>query len=177
MTTLLRKCWPVFILTLFIGKTTLAQTQYEVLVEGTNEKSLKGILTRQVLEADSTFTWYAESQKIYTPNAEAVEAIKKQADSIYFVVFIGTWCEDSHFVIPRFYSLIDAAGFPSAKVTLIGVDRAKTTWGHLETAFNIKEVPTIIPIKNGKELGRVVEYGKEGLFDKELGEVLSGSGK
>ena len=27
-------------------------------------------------------------------------------------------------------------------------------------------------MKNGKEIGRVVEYGKYGLFDMELGEIL-----
>jgi hypothetical protein len=32
-------------------------------------------------------------------------------------------------------------------------------------------------LKNGQELGRVVEYGKAGMWDKELGEVVSGSGK
>jgi hypothetical protein len=34
-------------------------------------------------------------------------------------------------------------------------------------------VPTIIVLKQGKELGRVVEYGKYGVFDKELGEIIS----
>jgi hypothetical protein len=28
-------------------------------------------------------------------------------------------------------------------------------------------------MKNGKELGRVVEYGHYGSFDKELGEILA----
>jgi hypothetical protein len=37
-------------------------------------------------------------------------------------------------------------------------------------------VPTIIVYKNGKELGRVVEYGKYGVFDKELAEIIN-SGK
>jgi len=35
-------------------------------------------------------------------------------------------------------------------------------------------VPTIIVLKDGKEIGRVVEYGKTGMFDKELGEIISG---
>ena len=34
-------------------------------------------------------------------------------------------------------------------------------------------VPTIIVMKNGREIGRVVEYGKYGSFDKELGEILA----
>jgi thiol-disulfide isomerase/thioredoxin len=85
---------------------------------------------------------------------------------------MGTWCEDSHYIIPKFYSLLDAAGFSTNQVTLIGVDRQKKTFSHLAEALNITNVPTIIVMKNGKELGRVVEFGKYGLFDKELGEII-----
>jgi hypothetical protein len=33
-------------------------------------------------------------------------------------------------------------------------------------------VPTIIVMKSGKEIGRVVEYGKSGEWDKELLELI-----
>jgi hypothetical protein len=69
------------------------------------------------------------------------------------------------------------AGFSKDRVTLIGVDRSKKTLSHLAEALNVKNVPTIIVLKNGKEIGRVVEYGKYGMFDKELGEVINPIGK
>ncbi|MEQ1676573.1 MAG: thioredoxin family protein [Chitinophagaceae bacterium] len=158
---------------IILGSATLvAQNQYQVLVERPNEKSLKGIISREVLLNDTSFKWYADNLKGYTPNASAQEGLKKNADSIQLVVFMGTWCEDSHNVIPKFYSLLDAAGFPQDRVTLLGVDRQKKTLSHLAEAMNIKNVPTIIVMKNGKEMGRVVEYGKYGLFDMELAEIL-----
>jgi thiol-disulfide isomerase/thioredoxin len=86
---------------------------------------------------------------------------------------MGTWCDDSRFIVPKFYSLLDAAGFPQDKVSLIGVDRSKKTLSHLAEALNIENVPTIIVMNNGKEIGRVVEYGKYGAFDKELGEIIA----
>jgi aminoglycoside N3'-acetyltransferase len=58
-------------------------------------------------------------------------------------------------------------------VTLIGVDHDKKTLSHLAEAMNVIDVPTIIVMKDGKEMGRVVEYGKYGLFDKELGEIMA----
>lgn len=146
--------------------------QYQVLVEGLNEKSYKGIISQEVLLSDTTFKWYAENLKGYTPNASALAGLKKHGDSLQLLVFMGTWCEDSHSIIPKFYSLLEAAGFSKNRVTLIGVDRAKTTISHLTEALNIINVPTIIVMKNGKEQGRVVEYGKYGLFDLELGEML-----
>ena len=50
--------------------------------------------------------------------------------------------------------------FLQDRVTLIGVDREKKTLSHLSEALNVTNVPTIIVLKNGKEMGRVVEYGK-----------------
>lgn len=146
--------------------------QYQVLVERPNEKSLKGIISREILQADTSFKWYEENLKGYKPHTSALEGLAKQKDSIQLLAFMGTWCEDSHFIIPKFYSLLDAAGFSQDRVTLIGVDRQKKTLSHLCEALNITKVPTIIVLKNGKEAGRVVEFGKYGLFDMELGEIL-----
>jgi hypothetical protein len=44
--------------------------------------------------------------------------------------------------------------------------------GNLNDAFKITNVPTIIVMKDGKEIGRVVEYGKTGKWDVELAELL-----
>jgi hypothetical protein len=43
----------------------------------------------------------------------------------------------------------------------------------LSEALGVVNVPTIIVMKEGKEIGRVVEYGKTGVWDKELGEIIS----
>lgn len=149
-----------------------AQNQYQVLVERPNEKTFKGIISREVLLSDTSFKWYAENQKGYKPNAAALEGLQKNKDSVQLLSFMGTWCEDSQNIIPKFYSLLDMAQFPSDRVTLIGVDRKKLTLSHLSEALNITNVPTIIVLKNGKEIGRVIEFGKYGLFDIELGEIL-----
>ena len=173
MLTYMKKFLPVFILAFLTGNEIYAQNQYQVLVERPNEKSLKGIISREVLLNDTSFHWYAENLKGYTPNADAVAGLKKNADSIQLLVFMGTWCEDSQNIIPKFYSLLDAAAFSMDRVSLIGVDRKKLTLSHLSEALNIKNVPTIIVLKNGKEMGRVVEFGKYGMFDKELGEIIN----
>ena len=162
-----------FICALVISHTGFSQHQFEILVERPNEKTLKGIISRDVLLKDTSFKWYAENLKGYSPNALALEGLMKNKDSIQLLVFMGTWCEDSHFIIPKFYSLLDAAGFSQDRVTLVGVDREKKTLSHLAEALNVKNVPTIIVLKNGKEMGRVIEFGKYGLFDKELGEVIN----
>ncbi|HWR32730.1 MAG TPA: thioredoxin family protein [Chitinophagaceae bacterium] len=154
-----------------------SQNQYEVFSEKPNEKTIKGIISRNVLLSDTSFKWYTENQQTYKPISFAVEMLQKNKDSIQLIVFMGTWCDDSHYIIPKFYTLIDAAGFPEERVTLLGVDRKKTTLSHLAEALDIKNVPTIIVMKNGKETGRVVEYGKSGMFDKDLGDILASADK
>ena len=161
-----------FVLALALSTISFSQGQYQVMVERPNEKTFKGIISQDDLLKDTSFKWYAENLKGYTPNAKAVAGLKKYADSIQLLVFMGTWCEDSHSVIPKFYTLLDSAGFSKERVTLIGVDRNKTTLSHLTEALDIKNVPTIIVMKNGKEQGRVIEYGKYGLFDIDLGQIF-----
>lgn len=152
-----------------------AQGQYETITEKPNEKTFKGIISREILINDTFFMkhWYVANQNSYSPNPNAIAGLKKWADSIQLLVFMGTWCEDSQFIIPKFFMLTDAAGFPGNKITLIGVDRSKKTLSHLTEALGVNNVPTIMVMKNGKEMGRVVEYGKSGLFDKDLAEILS----
>ena len=154
------------------GHLIFAQGFYEISRDKNGSKVLKGIITRSDLSKDTAFSWFFENQKGYKPYAEAVNSIRKNRDSIQLIAFSGTWCADSKYIIPKFFSLLDSADFPAERVTLIGVDRNKTTTSHLAEAFNILSVPTLIVMKEGKEIGRVVEYGKYGMFDKELGEII-----
>ncbi len=154
----------------FAGIAAFSQSQYEVTMDGP-DKILKGVISRELIQKDSTFKWFAQNQQGYVPNADAVNALKADASNLHFIVFGGTWCGDTKYILPKFYSLTDAAAVPSKNISLIGVDRSKKTLGYLAESLNVTNVPTIIVLKDGKEIGRVVEYGKTGQWDKELGEI------
>lgn len=145
---------------------------FQVSQEG-REKILKGFISRADISSDTSFTWFVSNRKGYTPNASAVQAFREKGAEVQVIAFGGTWCEDTKYILPRFYSLLEAAGFPEDRITLIGVDRNKKTLSHLAEALQVEYVPTFIIMKNGKELGRVVEYGKTGAWDKELGDILN----
>jgi thiol-disulfide isomerase/thioredoxin len=74
--------------------------------------------------------------------------------------------------LPKFFKLQEAAGVPDKSVSFFAVDRQKQTLGNVSSVFKITNVPTIIVMKDGKEVGRVVEYGKTGYWDKELADLL-----
>lgn len=149
-----------------------AQTQYEVSGAG-EDKILKGLISRDLIANDTSFKWYKPNQAGYKPSAEIINALKAKATAIQLIVFGGTWCGDTKYILPKLFTLTDAANFSQENVTLIGVDRNKKTISHLAEALGVTNVPTIIVMKNGKELGRVVEYGKTGAWDKELGDILA----
>lgn len=153
--------------------TTFSQLQYEV-IEKSGRKILKGIINRDLLVKDTSYKWFQQQQIGYTPSSEIVADIRSKANDVQYLVFGGTWCGDTRFLLPKFYSLLDTAGVGQDHVTLVAVDYSKKTIGNLSEAFNIQRVPTFIVLKDGKEAGRVVEYGTSGQWDKELSEIVSG---
>lgn len=132
---------------------------------------LTGFISRSQLEEDTAFGWMRTGYKAYIPSATTLEEARQQKDA-HILVFGGTWCEDTQFILPRFFRLSDSCGISENQVSLIAVDRSKQAVGGLSSAFNITHVPTIIVMHGGVEIGRVVEYGKTGNWDKELSELL-----
>ena len=163
------------LLTLFASTHIHAQVRsYEISTDPNNgEKVLKGLLSRADIENDTAFKWFKDNMKYGQADPTAIAAFKQHAQDIQLVVFGGTWCEDTQNLLPVFYRLIDKSGFPDSSITLIGVDRPKTTLYDLHKAFNVTKAPTFIVMKDGKEVGRVEEYGKLGQIDKELGEIVA----
>jgi thiol-disulfide isomerase/thioredoxin len=157
---------------LLVSLFSIAQTRYEVSTDG-QDKILKGIITRDLIANDTSFKWYGQNLAGYKPNEGATNALKQKSNELQLIVFGGTWCSDTKYILPKLFALTDAASFSQDRVTLIGVDRNKKTLSHLCEALGVINVPTIIVMKEGKEVGRVVEYGKTGVWDKELGDIIS----
>lgn len=157
---------------LLISLLSIGQSQYEITVDG-QDKILKGIISRDLIVNDTAFKWYKPNVSGYKPNELALTALKSKASQLQLIVFGGTWCSDTKYILPKLFALTDAAQFSQDRITLIGVDRNKKTLSHLSEALGVVNVPTIIVMKEGKEVGRVVEYGKTGVWDKELGEIIS----
>ena len=167
----------IFFTTVLLAGTTLLINAQTVYTSSKDEKHpevtiLNGIISKYALENNAAFSWYSANQSAYTPAVEIVNAMEAAKGKLQFIVFGGTWCEDTQFVLPKFFKLQEQSGFPDNSIAFFGVNRAKQTIGNITTAFKITNVPTIIVMKDGKEVGRVVEYGKTGKWDVELAELL-----
>jgi thiol-disulfide isomerase/thioredoxin len=163
------------ILVLFVLLNANAQTSYETSFDPKEPsvKILKGVITKYTLQKDSSFNWYSSSQDIYTPDSAIVAVFKKAKDSVQFILFGGTWCDDTQYILPKFFKLQELSGVPDDALSFFAVDHSKQTTSNIAAAFHITNVPTIIVMKNGKESGRVIEYGKTGHWDKELADIIS----
>lgn len=131
-----------------------------------------GIITKYALQNQPAFTWYAANQKAYAAPASLMEGMKANKDAVSYLVFGGTWCGDTQFILPKFFKTQEEAGVADSKISFIGVDRQKKSIGNVATVMGITNVPTIIVMKNGKEVGRVVEYGTTGKWDEEIAALL-----
>jgi thiol-disulfide isomerase/thioredoxin len=148
-----------------------AQTPYTVIKDG-DSKILNGIISKYILINDTSFNWYAPSVNDADKNSPLIQSLSNAPEDITFLIFGGTWCGDTRNILPKFFTYQQSAGFPDSKITFVGVDRKKTSLGNLAAVMGITNVPTIIVLKKGVEIGRVVEYGTSGLWDKEVSELI-----
>jgi thiol-disulfide isomerase/thioredoxin len=164
----------IFLVAIIIGLgiLTRAQTEYEISGDGAG-KVLKGLISRDLLTGDTAFAWFNGNKAGYTPDQQVLSILKSKGSQVQFLVFGGTWCEDTRILLPKFFSLLDAASISDKQLTLVGVDQQKKTFNHLSEDLHITRVPTFIVMKDGKEVGRVVEYGSTGAWDKELAEIIN----
>lgn len=121
---------------------------------------LVGDLTLDALEAYAG--WEAVRTTTYTPDEAAMEVIRSQAQNLRVLIFLGTWCPDSTREVPRFVQIMQQAGIPEERLTLIGLDYTKVDAEGRTEQWGVEYVPTIILLdEQGQELGRIVERPSE----------------
>lgn len=147
--------------------------QQKITAQKDEQGNLIGIANKASFEDEAYKSWFQTNYANYTLDSTVVTQIKSKIGDFTIKGFMGTWCGDSKRETPRFYKLLDAANFKESKFELITVNRSKKTPDSLEQGFNIIRVPTFIFYKNGKEVGRYVEYPRETL-EKDILKIISG---
>lgn len=117
--------------------------------------------------------WYTKEFNEYALDQKAVGELKKNKINSYnLIVFMGTWCEDSHRDFPRLMKILEEVKFPDSRLTIIAVNRKKESPAGDESKYNVQKVPTIIVEKFGKEIGRIIEMPTTGYIERDLVEIL-----
>ncbi|EAQ42572.1 thioredoxin family protein [Polaribacter sp. MED152] len=134
---------------------------------------LIGIANREMFNENSYNYWFNDRYKEYNTDKELIAKLKPIINDFTIKGFMGTWCGDSKRETPRFYKILDETDFDQEYFELITVGRNKKTPNNLQEGFNIIRVPTFIFYKDGKEVGRFVEYPRESL-EKDILKILTG---
>ncbi|WP_272150948.1 tetratricopeptide repeat protein [Tenacibaculum aiptasiae] len=138
-----------------INKTTLDSKGRVMLLGKTNKKAFE----------TKDFSWFQKNYEDYITNKDVINEFKEQLKDYTIKIFYGSWCGDSKRGIPKFYKVLDEAGYDLKNLEAIAVDRKpeayKASPNGEEKGLNIHRVPTFIFYKNNREAGRIVESPKQ----------------
>ena len=150
-----------------------AQSDYVILKDkDTPWKIYKGVFTFQDIHAESTFGWLKHGYESYKPDTNDIMYLKKNLGNYTIVAFIGTWCDDTHKLLPRFEKVLNLSSFPMKQYTMLGVDLNKKSKNEESRLYKIENVPTFIIYKGHREIGRIVETVKKSI-EEDLVDIVS----
>ena len=135
--------------------------------------NLVGIANKESFLQKPYSNWFTPNYDAYVLDEAIIEKIEPFLKNITVKAFIGTWCGDSREQTPVFYKIMDEADFNYRNLELITVNRSKKTSDNLQEGFDIIRVPTFIFFKDGKEIGRFVEYPRESV-EADILKIVSG---
>ena len=114
---------------------------------------------------------YNRSIADYTFDTTLLLSQIEKFNDIDIIILFGSWCSDSQREVPRFLEILKIVDYPMDMLTILAVDRNKVIDGIDVSIYDLKFVPTFIIMKDGKELGRIIEEPKVSL-ESDLIEIL-----
>lgn len=165
----MKKILLAFVLVAFVN----CNAQEKKVAQKNAQGDLVGYAKKSSFQDPSYNRWFTPKYENYKPDAATIKALKKSLKGVTIKGFMGTWCGDSKRETPHFYRILEDAGFNFKNLELITVNRSKRTPDNLQKGLNIIKVPTFIFYKDGKEIGRYVEYARESL-EKDMLKITSG---
>ena len=158
------------LLLLIIVSCTSTQSFHTEMYKG--QEILVGKTPRTALEKSHYKTWFAENYKDYTPDAKQLAQLKPVINNYAFTIVMGTWCGDSREQVPALYKVLDEAGY-KAHPDLYCVPRKYKDYEPTKK-YDLIRVPTIIVYKNGKKIGRIIEYPMQSI-EADLLQIINGN--
>ena len=106
------------------------------------------------------------------PELEIINSEFSIEDDIKVLIFFGTWCHDSKRELPRLFKILQSYGLSDNNLELIAVGPDKRDPLNRAEDYNLLYTPTIVFLKDSKEVGRIVEKPKKSL-EIDIVEILS----
>jgi len=140
---------------------------------------LVGPVTRAALRTPPYSEWYDGNYSRYQPDLKTLEKLRPLLAGVSLEAYFGTWCGDSRRQIPRLSRLLDAAEVDEKVLTLVALSdqpmEFKQAPGRPEAKRYVHRTPTIVIVRDGREVGRIVETPEVSL-EADLLAILEGRG-
>jgi len=142
---------------LFVAAIVSAQGTYEIITDSAGGKTfMVGQCKKIDFENELCSSWFFEEYNNYNPDPAIIALLKEQVP-VPGLIFLGTWCSDSQREVPRFFKIVELAGWCPDNYDIYCLDRKKSVPGVDVAAYNIEFVPTFIFFDGESELGRIIE--------------------
>ncbi len=161
----------VLSLIILFGYNAVAQMNSMVVDPQTKTKMLMGNCNIKGLNKDIYGAYFRSQYDVYKPAELYTSKLEEKIDDCEITIVLGTWCSDSQREVPRFFKVLNEAGYNDKRVKVIAVDKKKQAIVVDISDMNIERVPTFIIYKDDKEVGRIVETPKRSL-ERDLWKII-----
>src|SRR5690606_3995337 len=97
----------LLLLSLFFVMDTNAQPRYEQIRDrDTKDLVFKGQISFEDLEKEPEFKWFNSGVAAYEPDEATISYLQQHLKGYEIITFIGTWCSDSHEMVPKLYKVL-----------------------------------------------------------------------
>ncbi len=162
---------------LLLGAQLSAQNNGQEYTADNGDTYLIGQIDPNALKMDPQKEWFEVFYDYHEPDINTIGSFKEELGKYHILLFMGTWCSDSQREVPALIKILETAGFPMEKLKIVAVHNRgplyKTSPGGEEWGLQIKKVPTIIFLKDGREVNRIVESPVQTL-EKDIEAIVSG---
>ena len=111
--------------------------------------------------------WFTSEYLAYHVDTLTLSPINERFEEVEVIVFLGTWCTDSQVEVPHFYKILDFLHYDLNKMEVFALekleDKRMVSPQQQEDGYGITHVPTFIFKRNGREIGRIIEYPEKTL--------------
>ncbi|PRX56024.1 thiol-disulfide isomerase/thioredoxin [Flagellimonas meridianipacifica] len=162
----------MFCLSTFTG---VCQDYNQEITMENGKKFMVGKITEEGLNNEPYQTWFKNGYESYMVDEQITKMFKKSLKKHDVKLFLGTWCGDSKREVPRVLKILKKCEFPKSQLEIVALDRRKEHYKKSPTGeekgWSIVKVPTIIFLKDGKEVNRIVESPIESL-EEDMAQIL-----
>jgi hypothetical protein len=110
--------------------------------------------------------WFLDNYSAYKPQKQDYLAIKNHAFDGEILFFGSAWDPETKVQLPRLLKVTDKAKTADNAIQVFFLNKSLESVSGEEKTFNVKKIPTIIFLKDGKELSRIEEFSE--VMEKDL---------